>query len=220
MRVRIDLKIFFFMVIFFITHQIKIYGIIMFFALIHELGHLIVGILLKFKPTKMEIMPYGISISFKVNYNDYNKKIRKGTILSLKRMLIAFAGPFTNLIVIIIFLLFNVNFFGIEREIIIYSNILIGIFNLIPIYPLDGGRILKEVLHINFGLETGERYTNLTSKIVAFIITIMCSFIILYIKNISIFIIIGYIWYLVVKEDIRYCKKEKIRQIYKQISKA
>ena len=47
MRVRIDLKIFIFLALFYFTNQIKIYLIIMFFSIIHELGHIIMGLILK-----------------------------------------------------------------------------------------------------------------------------------------------------------------------------
>ena len=38
----------------------------------------------------------------------------------------------------------------ITKQETIYTNLLIMFFNLIPIYPLDGGRILKRILHIKF----------------------------------------------------------------------
>ena len=149
MRIRINLKIFIFILIFLLTKQIKIYGILMLFALIHELGHIIVGVILGFKPTKLEIMPYGISVGFKIKCEDYNKKIKKGNMLAIKKVIIALAGPLTNLILTIIFLTVNINFFGIERNLVIYSNILIGAFNLLPIYPLDGSKILMAFLPYN-----------------------------------------------------------------------
>ena len=141
MRIRIHLKIFIFILIFLLTNQIKIYGILMLFALIHELGHMLVGILLGFKPTKLEIMPYGVSVGFDIKCEDYNKKVKKGNVLAIKKLIIALAGPLTNFIITVIFLIINTNLFGIERNLVIYANILIGIFNLIPIYPLDGGII-------------------------------------------------------------------------------
>ena len=54
---------------------------IMIFAIIHELGHLLAGILLGMKPKKIEIMPFGVSISFNVNTLDYNKKIKSSSSL-------------------------------------------------------------------------------------------------------------------------------------------
>lgn len=210
MRIRINLKIFIFILVFLLTNQIKIYGILLLFALIHELGHMLVGILLGFKPVKLEIMPYGLSVGFEVKCEDYNKKIKKGNMLSIKKLIIALAGPITNLIITIIFLLFNITFLGIERELVIYSNILIGIFNLIPIYPLDGGRIIKNILHIIVGLKKSYEYTEQISKITICLLTAICSIVILYIRNIAILIILAYLWYLVITENRKYKKKKKL----------
>lgn len=208
MRIRIHLKIFIFILIFLLTNQIKIYGVLMLFALIHELGHLVIGILLGFRPTKLEIMPYGLSVGFEVECEDYNKKIKKGNMLSIKKLLIAATGPITNVILTVIYLLFDITFFGIERELVIYSNVLIGIFNLIPIYPLDGGRIVKNILHIIVGLKKSYDYTNQISKITICILTVISSIAILYLKNIAILIILAYLWYLVLTEDKKYEKKK------------
>lgn len=210
MRIRINLKIFLFILIFILTKQIKIYGILMLFAFIHELGHMLVGILLGFKPDKLEIMPYGVSVGFNVKCEDYNKKIKNGNMLAIKKLIIALAGPLTNFIITIIFLIANIKFFGIERELVIYSNILIGIFNLIPIYPLDGGRAIKNILHITVGLQNSYKYTNQISKITICILTGICSIAILYIKNVAILLILAYLWYLVIVEDRKYNRKKEI----------
>ncbi len=208
MRFRIDLKIFIFLIIFYFTKQIEIYAMIMLFALIHELGHLLAGILMGMKPEKIELMPFGVSISFKIKVEEYNKKIKKGNMLEIKKILVALAGPLTNFIIIIIASNINIDLF--KALIIIYTNFLIMIFNLLPIYPLDGGRILKGILHINFGIQKSEFYTNIISKITVTIITILSSVLILYIHNIAIALIDMYLWYLLIKEDIIYKKREKI----------
>ena len=208
MRFRIDLKIFIFLIIFYFTKQIEIYAMIMLFALIHELGHLLAGILMGMKPEKIELMPFGVSISFKIKVEEYNKKIKKGNMLEIKKILVALAGPLTNFIIIIIASNINIDLF--KALIIIYTNFLIMIFNLLPIYPLDGGRILKGILHINFGIQKSEFYTNIISKITVTIITILSSVLILYIHNIAIALRDMYLWYLVIKEDTIYKKREKI----------
>ena len=208
MRFRIDLKIFIFLIIFYFTKQIEIYAMIMLFALIHELGHLLAGILMGMKPEKIELMPFGVSISFKIKVEEYNKKIKKGNMLEIKKILVALAGPLTNFIIIIITSNINIELF--KALIIIYTNFLIMIFNLLPIYPLDGGRILKGILHINFGIQKSEFYTNIISKITVAIITILSSVLILYIHNIAIALIDMYLWYLIIKEDAIYKKREKI----------
>ena len=90
MKIRIDLKIIIFIILFYITKQIDIYIIMLIFCLIHELGHILVGIILKMKPDKLELMPYGLKVSFKVLPEDLNKKIKKGTLLEIKKNISCF----------------------------------------------------------------------------------------------------------------------------------
>lgn len=199
MKIKIDLKLFLFALIFVCTHQIKIYAIMMLFALIHECGHLLAGLILGLKPESIKISIYGFSINFKTDYSDYNTKIKNASIISLKKILIAFAGPLTNLIIIVIIYIYylishNTYILNISLDLIIYSNILIFIFNLIPIYPLDGGRILKEFIRINCGVINSYIWSRKISKITIIIITILSSFFILIYKNISILIVLAYLW--------------------------
>lgn len=219
MKIRLHLKIFVFIAIFIATRQIEIYGILMLFALFHELGHMLAGILLGFKPNSLEIMPLGLSVGFENKLENYNKKIKKGTLLTLKKIIIAASGPFTNLVFIIIFLLFPISFFEINRDIVIYANILIAIFNLIPIYPLDGGRIAKGILHILFGRREACRYSNMISNVTISVLTAITSIIILNLKNISILLILAYLWYLVISENKKYRTKQKIYEKIKNIEK-
>ena len=208
MRFRIDLKIFIFILLFYFTRQIEIYALIMIFCIIHEFGHLLSGILLGMKPNKIEVMPFGVSISFKLYTKDYNKKIGKANLLELKKLIIAISGPITNLIIILAFLLFDMQF--IKKEIAIYASILIMTFNLLPIYPLDGGRVLKSLIHIFFGIRKAKVITNKTANIMMIIITFLGSIGVYYFKNVAIFIAILFLWWLVICENRRYKLFEKI----------
>ena len=189
MRFRIDLKIFLFLILFYLTKQIEIYAMIMVFALIHELGHLLAGIILKIEP------------------KDYNKKIKKGNKLDIKKIIVASAGPLTNLIIIII--TYNLKIDMIKAIMVIYANFLIMLFNLLPIYPLDGGRILSGILHIIVGKQKADDAINNISMISTILITAIASVLILYLKNIAIFLIVMYLWYLVLKENNRYLRRKK-----------
>ena len=135
--------------------------------------------------------------------------------LSLKKAIIAFAGPFVNFIMIIVIIAYyqitkNTEMINIPIDLLIYSNLLILLFNLIPIYPLDGGRILKEILHINYGVYMSYIITNKVSNITVIILTVVSSFAILAYKNIAILIIIAYLWTLVYVENKRYNLKINI----------
>ena len=208
MRFKVDLKIFLFLLIFYFTNQIDAYLLILVFALIHEMGHLLSGLLLGMKPSKIELKSYGVSISFKIKPDDYNIKILKGNLLEIKKIIVATAGPITNLLIIFIVLQLNMNMFlGLK---IIYSNLLVFLFNLIPFYPLDGGRILKGILHIILGKRKSENYTNRISFICLIIFTAIGSIAIFYIQNIAFFIIIICLWIMYVKEDIIHKRKNKI----------
>lgn len=208
MQFRVDLKIFLFLILFYITGQLGEYAVILILAFVHELGHLLAGIILGMKPAKLELKPYGISISFKINPNDYNKKIAKGNLLELKKAIVACAGPVTNLIIIIITLNLRLNIF--TSLLIIYSNILLIIFNLIPMYPLDGGRIVKSLIYLFLGKKKAEKYTNNISFIFLIIVTFMGSVATFYFENMAIFLIIICLWLIYIKEDITYKKKIKI----------
>ena len=213
MQVKVNLKIFAFIGIFLITKQIEIYGIIMLFAFLHELGHLFMGLILGFKPQSLCINPMGLSISFKINAKDYNKKILKANKFIIKKILIAVAGPAVNFIIATIFRYNNFSLFEIKNELIVYANLLIAIFNLIPIYPLDGGRILKYIIHICKGLEKSNTYMNRISNISVIVLTMASSIGIIYLKNISILFIIIYLWFLVINENQLYNQKLKIYEI-------
>lgn len=204
MRLRIDLKIFIFLLLFYLTKQIEIYSTIMLFCILHELGHIFMGIILGLKPEKIEIMPFGLSVAFKLNTKDYNKKIKSANLLELKKIAIAIAGPLTNLIIILFYIFLN------KSEInIIYANLLILLFNIVPIFPLDGGRILKSIIHIFYGYNKSIECIHIFSNATIIILTLISSIVILKIHNIAILIILIYLWTLVIKENKRY---ENVKQ--------
>lgn len=204
MNIKLNLNIFLFLLLFFITNQIEIYALIMIFALIHELAHMICGVLLGLKPNVLRIMPLGFSIEFETNVEDYNKKIVKSNILAIKKIIIALAGPFINLIILIFGIII-----GVEKN-IVYANFLILIFNLLPLYPLDGGRILINILKIFCGNRKANKYTNTTRNICIILLTMACSILILYINNIAIIAILGVLWCITIKENLRYNTYNKI----------
>ena len=204
MRVKIDLMIALFLVLFAFTSQLDIYLVLMIFALIHELGHLCAGIILGYRPKEIKINPLG----FKMELDEKNENNINAREASIKRAIIAIAGPITNLIIIfIIIFLSNINLemqnfkiMNITIQDIIYANMLIGIFNLIPIYPLDGGRAIKEILYLTIGFKKSYKSTYLISKTTIIFLTVLASIGVLFIHNISIVLIVAYLWIMMIAE--------------------
>lgn len=97
---------------------------------------------------------------------------------------VAFAGPLSNFFLafagtacltafytlqLIGFLPLSKSFVSLI-EMMIYINILLGIFNLLPLHPLDGGKVLARFLPVrwNFFLENNQNYSYIALIILVF----------------------------------------------------
>ncbi len=136
--------------------------IIMFLALLlHEAGHLLavkknyIGI------SYIKIEPFGMRIAIK-------DEIIKNPYDEIK---IALAGPLTSILISLIF--FFINFKDIfYLKYFAACNLYLGLFNLLPAFPADGGRILRAFLSINTGYI---KSYNAVRKITLFISAVMIA---------------------------------------------
>lgn len=64
MEIRMNLNIFAVLLLFLATGQIALYSFFMFCILLHEIGHLLVGIGLGLKPKRLQIMPLRVCYFF------------------------------------------------------------------------------------------------------------------------------------------------------------
>jgi len=100
-------------------------------------------------------------------------------------LIIAIAGPLVNLGIALILFLFVYIFFSdvpfSDPEdtfeviatphgfiaLLIYINCILFVFNLVPAFPMDGGRILRAFLSMRFGKVAGTRYASIVGRILA-----------------------------------------------------
>ena len=116
-----------------------------------------------------------------------------------KKIVTYLAGPIFNLIFAIIFVFVHVNE-NLKIK-IVYTNLLLTIFNLLPMLPLDGGKILKIILAKKVGNKEASIFMNRLSQAILISITLLYSIAILKLKNFAIFLLILYLWYLKYMED-------------------
>ena len=189
MKIEINLKIILLGILFFILKQLDIYLIFIIFITLHEMAHLIVGMLAGLRPKVFKINPLGVSVEF------YMYQSRS----SIKKIITYFAGPILNFAMGAIFMVLPIDE-NLKMK-IVYTNLLLGIFNLIPIIPLDGGKILKEILVKMIGNKDATIFMNRLTQVILVAFTLIYSVWILKLKNFAIFLLILYLWYLKYLED-------------------
>ena len=113
--------------IFILVGYFKFYVCFMLVLLIHELGHIIISIIFKWQIKKIVVLPLGLLLKFS---NTLNKPL-------IEELIIALSG--------IVFQLIFVYF--IHNKYIVLSSNIILIFNILPIYPLDGSKVINIILN-------------------------------------------------------------------------
>lgn len=110
-------------------------------VIIHELGHVFAAKSYGWTIEEIQILPFGGVANMKQN----NDSI-------LEEFIVAIAGPLQNLMMIIIGIGFQrINLWSSEwTTFFIQANTIILLFNLIPITPLDGNKLLKSILYVFF----------------------------------------------------------------------
>lgn len=106
------------------------------FVILHEFVHYWVAKRLGFKGFGIEILPIGAVLRLE----DLDEADPK------EDLIISLSGPLFNLVLAIIIYLINIRFNNKYLTVLYFSNLSLGIFNLIPAFPLDGGRILRDIL--------------------------------------------------------------------------
>ena len=142
----------------------------MILIIVHELGHILVSLIFKWNIERIIILPFG-------GLTKYNEIINRPL---TEEFLIAIAG-----------ITFQTIFFLLIKDYISYKyfsiiNCFIIIFNLMPIYPLDGSKILN----ILFNKITSYKNSLLFTIIISYIFIIIFSLVFFRVNKIISFILI------------------------------
>lgn len=137
------------------------YGIeilIFFVALaIHELSHAIAAKKFGYKLSNFYLMPYGACLSY------------NSVFLEREEILIALAGPLSNLVTALVCISFwwIIPSSFVFTEYFVQCNFYLAIFNFLPCYPLDCGRIIKAILKDKFSEKTAVKISKILSVVFA-----------------------------------------------------
>ena len=129
----------------------------MILILVHELGHILISLLFKWNIDKIIILPFG-------GLTKYNEMINRPL---TEEFLIATSG-----------ILFQFIFYLIVKKYIDYKyfsmiNYFIILFNLIPIYPLDGSKILNIFFNLIMSFKKSLKLTIIISYIFIIIFSLL-----------------------------------------------
>ena len=111
---------------------------------LHELAHAAVAVLLRCPVEKIELFPFGgrAQVSFPLLFRPKAE------------ILVAIAGPLWSLSLAGLFAYLRSNGIlgsGQWTQLMIAGNLSLGLFNFLPILPLDGGRVLRAALSRRLG---------------------------------------------------------------------
>ena len=117
--------------------KLSVFAFYLVSVLIHELSHYFVALKYFYKCERIEISAFGLTL-----YGDFEEAVSK------EQTNIALAGPLANIIIaVILFAAWYIypEIYVFTRD-FLYANLSIGLINLLPCYPLDGGKALLGIL--------------------------------------------------------------------------
>jgi stage IV sporulation protein FB len=111
-------------------------------VLIHEMGHVAAAKSYGWRIRAIELLPFG----------GVAQTEEWGTVSAKEEVVVALAGPFQHVAMILISLLFYEAGWWTRdwTQYFIHGNVMIACFNLLPIYPLDGGKVIQAGLSLLF----------------------------------------------------------------------
>ena len=139
-------------------------------VLLHELGHALVAKNLGYQLQQISLLPFGAELSLENDNFPYKDEIK-----------IAIAGPIVNIVLIIICValwwIVPISYY--YTDMFVFSNFITLIFNLLPVFPLDGGRVFRAIISKNKNEKTTEKIVSITAislSLIFFLVFIVSIF--------------------------------------------
>ena len=179
---------------------IRDFLLIMAAVTIHEMTHVLVGLIFHARVTEVVVTPLG------------EAAVLKGLDRSppWARALVILAGPAINLIIgflgVGLFQITDISMpeNGLGLGYFFAANIVLGVFNMLPAFPLDGGRFCQLILGNMIGVARANRIICRASRITAaFLIAVGLVQLTLFTFNISLYLVGVYIIKNLSKERLR-----------------
>lgn len=130
-------------------------------VLLHEFGHAIMAARFNIPTKKIMLIPFG-GIAL-IDGRDLTPR---------SEFFIAIAGPIVNLIISIFFgaIAYFSSIYFIYY--IVAINMIMAIFNMIPAYPMDGGRVVRSILELYFGRKRATKLAVAISTVISILFII------------------------------------------------
>lgn len=158
-----------------ITANFKNFIIFSSIIIVHELGHIIGAIIFKWKIDKVILLPFGGITIFQENIDKSLKE----------EFIIAILGPLLQLV---FYFLYS------DNPTFNQYNLIILLFNLLPIYPLDGSKIVNILFNEFISFKRSHILTIITSFITLLVVILSIKY------NLLLYLILLFIVLEIIKE--------------------
>ncbi|OCT14938.1 Zn-dependent protease [Paenibacillus pectinilyticus] len=140
---------------------ITLFGIV----LIHELGHLTAAKGFGWRVQEVQLLPFGGVLIVD----------EMGTTSTKEELVVALAGPLQHVWMILLAVVIKSFDMGSSSwwDYFIQANLMIGLFNLIPVMPLDGGKVMQGLLSYIMSYHNAIVYSTWISMILSVSIIVM-----------------------------------------------
>lgn len=133
-------------------------------VLIHELGHVAVARSFGWRVSQVQLLPFGGVASVD----------ESGNVPAREELIVALAGPFQNVWMAAFALLMGMTSYGDADwwEYFLQANLMIGFFNLMPVLPLDGGKVMQALFSYGMAYQRAMRSTVWISMFISILLVL------------------------------------------------